>query len=161
MPLGLNFFLSLGSLLIGILGGAYFFFEWRNHRAHITALFWAIGLFCLFLFQIPTILFNKGVHFALTQFGLFFSIAVPVSFLSLIAIYCGIVSLRKPVPKRAYFLFSLWFAASLVFFNYFFYINQTFTSRLPLYALILLFFMPMHFLNLWALFTVTKASPDA
>ena len=146
-----NFFLSLGAVATAVLGGIYFLKEWRMHRGLKTALFWAMGFFGIFLFQVPTILFNARVDFALSRFGLFFSLALPVSFLSLICVYCGIVSLTRNIRKIEYVMFGLWLAACLAFFNYYFYQHQAFTTHAPLYAMILIFFLPIHLANLWAL----------
>jgi hypothetical protein len=157
MHLGLSCALSLGALLIGILGGLYFFCEWLRHK-HASAFFWALGLFCLFLFQIPAILGDAGVRFVLTQFNLFFAVSFPISFFGLIMIYFGILSLTEPFPRNAYLVFSVWFSASLLFFTKYFFLNQTVTSHWPLYGAILLFFLPVHILNLWALFSFSIAN---
>ncbi|MBU6500227.1 MAG: hypothetical protein KGJ89_00110 [Patescibacteria group bacterium] len=151
MGLSLNFYLSATALLAGIGGGIYFLTEWLWHnRTYKFLLFWAIGLFCLFIFQIPTILTNAGRHLVLTDFNKFFSIIIPISFLALVSIYLGILSLVKPVRKKVYISFTIWIIASLAYFGFYFWENNVFTSRIPLYGMIILFFLPIHILNLIA-----------
>jgi hypothetical protein len=154
-----DFYLSLLALATGIGGGIYFLSEWVRHgRKYRFLLFWAVALFCLFLFQIPSIFFNGHAGGIVTNFNLFFSVTLPISFLGLVAEYLGILSLARPIGTKTYLLFFAWLLAGALYFASYFAPGRTFTSHLPLYGAIVLFFLPIHFLNLWALYVLHRGT---
>lgn len=156
MGFSLNFYLSFGALLVGIVGGVYFLIQWLTYSFFKPALFWGIGMLCLFIFQIPTVLANIGFKFTLTEFNPFFFFAVSVSFVGVIAVYFGIISLMAHVTRKLYMAFSVWLVVALAFFSYFFVNSMQFTNHFPAIALMLLFFLPVNILSFIQIFRLRK-----
>jgi len=146
-------YFSLAPLIIGVLVSFYLFAEWLKHgRRYAFPIFWSLGLIILYLFQIPAIVSNAGLKIVLTDFNSFFSLAFPIAFFSYLLIYLGILSATKPTTyRKLYKYLLLWFALALAFYAFYFAGDKIFESRAPLYASILLFFLPLHLLTLFAL----------
>lgn len=123
---------------LGVITSVYFAIWWWRHRdgAHARSLlFWAIGLFLMFWFQVPAILVGLGKVITVTDFNLFFSLTFPITFLALMLFYLGVLQISEfnLSRKRKILLFS-WFALAVAFFAYNFILNKGVVSTylLPL-----------------------------
>ena len=114
---------SLFSLTLAFLVSVLLFLSWIKHKKRRPRflIFWAIGLLLMYAFQIPIILSNLGMEITVTDFNSFFTLAFPITFLSLILIYLGVVEVSKQrIKTRAKVVMSLWFLSSIIFFTYHF-----------------------------------------
>lgn len=148
------FYFSITTLIVGTLGSLYLLYEWLKHkRRHKFYVFWSVGLFILYLFQIPFILVNSGFHLTVTDFNAFYSVAFPLTFLGLILIYLGIRSVSPPRnPKRLKLYLFFWFVLSLLVFSFYFIVRSGYVEDYTIqFLVIFLFFIPTYFLNLFAL----------
>ncbi len=143
------FYFSLATLVLGVVGALYLLLEWIHHRRERKfALYWSIGLFLLFWFQIPAILSFANQSFMLTDFNLFFSFAFPTAFIGSLLIYAGILSVtRNPSPRRK-IAFILWVAIATILFFFYFANRNTIMNYSSTFIFILGFFLPLHILSL-------------
>ena len=146
------FYLSLATLVLGIVGSVYLFIEWLYHRRQYRfVLFWSLSLFVHYLFQVPAILANAGVSFTLTDFSVFFAITYPLVFLAYIFIYLGLRSLFPPLStRRGNIFFSLWFAAFVAIFVAHKLVGVP-VNNVSATIILLLFILPIQFLILRSL----------
>lgn len=148
------FIFSIAVLTLGVVIGLYLLLEWFRHgRRYKFPLYWAIGLFLFYWFQIPYILANAGVRFTVTDFNLFYALTLPTIFGGLMLIYLGILSiLQPPNIKKIKFWLSLWLAACFLFFFYYFVIKGgVIDNHSSVFVVNLLFFVPARLLILFAL----------
>lgn len=146
-------YFSSATLILGIVIGCYFLFEWLLHkRRYKLPLFWAIGLFFLYWFLVPYILGNAGFRFTLTDFNVFYSFAFPVTFGGLILVYLGILTISPfKNQKRINRLLTMWFVLCLLVFSFYFLVRGgEQTGRSPLFITTFLFFLPLRLLILFA-----------
>ena len=139
----------------GPVAGLFLLFEWLRHkRKYFFMLAWALGLFLLDWFQIPTALFGAGEHFVYSRFDTLFAISLPLSFLGFLLIYLGIRDVtHTPVRKMTYIWFSLLFLAALAFYGLQYWTAHPVESRLSLLTSLAFFFVPVQvliFSALWA-----------
>lgn len=149
------FVFSLTVLTLGVVIGLYLLLEWFRHgRQYKFPLYWAIGLFLFYWFQIPFILANAGVRFTVTDFNLFYALTLPTIFGGLMLIYLGILSiLQPPNAKKIKFWLSVWFVACILFFFYYLVIKGgVIDNHSSVFVVNLLFFVPARLLILFALF---------
>jgi len=141
------------ALALGIFASIYFVFWWWRHRrrdeAHARSLlFWAMGLFLMYWFQVPAILVGLGKTVTVTDFNLFFALTLPITFLALMLFYFGILQISKIDLGRnkKIFLFA-WFVFAVAFFAYYFITEKGIinTYVLPLVGNIL-FYLPIRLL---------------
>ena len=148
MTLNPSFYLSLATLVVGILGGVYLFVDWLRHRRYDFSLFWSLSLFLHYWFQMPTILANLGIRFTLTDYNLFYLVAFPVVFLALILLYIGVLSIFHAVQRKTYLLLALWFFLSVIIPTVYFGRDIQVASYLPTLATLFLFIFPIQILIL-------------
>ena len=126
------------ALALGVAASVYFIIRWWRNRdgQHTRALlFWAIGLFLMFWFQVPAILIGLGKVVTITDFNLFFSLTFPITFLALMLFYLGILQISGfDLNKKIKVLLFSWFALAILFFGYSFVLNKGVVSTyfLPL-----------------------------
>ncbi|MBI4084977.1 MAG: hypothetical protein HY432_00515 [Candidatus Liptonbacteria bacterium] len=136
------------ALTLGVSASVYFFAYWWRHRddKHSRALlFWAIGLFLMYWFQVPAILTGLGKVITVTDFNLFFTLTLPITFLALIFFLLGIFEISGFDIRRKFKIFLfLWFGVAILFFAYYFIINggAILTYFLPLGGNII-FYIPL------------------
>ena len=88
--------ISSSALVLGIIVSIYFVIWWWQHRdgRHaLSLLYWAIALFLFYWFQVPAILAGFGRVVTVTDFNLFFTLTFPITFVALILVYVGILSI--------------------------------------------------------------------
>lgn len=153
MPPSPVFYASFFLLASGSLAGLFLLFEWFRHkRKYAFMLAWALGLFLLDWFQIPTALSEAHEQIVYTHSSVLFAISIPLSFLGFLLIYLGIRAVtHAPVRKITYAWFFLWFLAALVFYGLQYWDGQAIGSRFGLLASMALFLIPVQILNLRAL----------
>src|SRR3989344_4401053 len=148
------FVFSIAVLTLGVVVGFYLILEWFRHgRRHHFPLFWAIGLFLFYWFQIPFILANAGVRFTVTDFNLFYALTLPTIFGGLMLIYLGVLSiLQPPNAKKIKFWLSVWSMACILFFFYYLVIKGgIIDNHSSVFIVNLLFFVPARLLILLVL----------
>lgn len=152
----MNFIFSSATIVIGVIGGAYLFFEWLRHgRQHRFLLWWALGLYFLYWFQLPFILTNAGIGITVADYGVFFGTTFPLVFVGLVLIYLGILEAAPPKNhnirrmRKRHLLF--WIFAAFVIFGLYFSWNGNVTDRKLAYIAISLFFLPIYLLIFTAL----------
>lgn len=123
-----NIILPSLALALGILTSAYFIVWWLKHRdgRRVNALVsWAFALFLMYWFQIPAILVGFGKSIIVTDFNLVFTITFPIVLLALILIYIGILQISgTKLGKKQKIALSVWFLSSIIFFGYYFILNE-------------------------------------
>jgi translocator protein len=158
---GPDFYFSLLVLAIGVAACVYFLIEWFAHGGHHFLLFWAFGFLALYWFQIPTVLANAGVGFALPDFNLFYTISFPLGFLGLLAIYFGIRSAWPAGSADAveYRIVLAWLAVALALLWGYLAAGSAVATHLLASIVILFFFAPAGLLVLTALRKWYKVLP--
>ncbi len=131
----------------------FLLFEWfRHQRKYAFMLAWALGLFLLDWFQIPTALFGARKQIVYSQFNVLFSVSIPLSFLGFLLIYLGIRAVtHAPLKKIVYAWFFLWFLAALLFYGLQYQDAHPIESQLGLLASMAFFLVPVQVLNFSAL----------
>ena len=90
-------FLPALALALGVAASVYLVILWwqcRGKSEHAKGLlFWAIGLFLMYWFQIPAVLIGSGKIITVTDFNFFFALTFPITFLALIFLYFGILQI--------------------------------------------------------------------
>ena len=148
------FYFSLLTLALGVLGGLYFFIKWLvHHQKHQFYILWAVGLFLLYLFQMPFILANAKLSFVISDFNVFFILMFLATFLALALIYLGILSASTGVinKKLITFLFYWFFLSGLLVALYFFIDHGIGSTYIPQILVVFLFFIPIYLITLIAL----------
>jgi len=146
------FYFSLVTLVLGVVGAIYLLVEWLYHRRERKfALYWSIGLFLLYWFQIPAILSHASQSFTLTDFNLFFSFAFPASFIGILLIYSGILSVTRAPSQKRNMALVIWAVIASTLFSFYFANQHIITSHTSSYILIFLFFVPLQVLILFEL----------
>ncbi len=159
----LEYYITLGTVVFGILGGIFFLFDWFRHkRRHPFLLLWAIGFFLLFGFQVPMIKGNEGAELTLTDFNNFFAIMFPLSMLALVLIYAGLESVRGVFSRRKKWFAFLFIAAATAAFEADFLLNAgVLQNYIFMFATLFIFHAPIEFLiarSAWRLRNGTEIS---
>jgi hypothetical protein len=147
----LNLFFVISLIVVGILFGAIFLWYWfSTGKKNIFLFYWSLGLFSWNFAQLPTIMAMVGGNKVITNYNLFFAIAVPITFIGRIFIHFGLrFFLGLKTTKRTIFLFTVWFVLFVLYYLYFFLINEYMvTTTIVLFEMIL-FFIPVSFLSLY------------
>lgn len=147
MTIDSTIFLPATALLLGVLLSAIFFIEWLRHQkfSRRFLLYWALGLFFMYWFQVPAILAKAGKVITVTDFNLFFTLSFPITLLALIFFYLGILDILKiRMSQWAKVVFWIWFSSAFLFFGYHFIIQGGIISTysLPLAGNII-FYLPI------------------
>lgn len=140
------FILSLVSLLFGFGSSVFFLWRWWADRPRNSfVLVVSVGILLLYLFQIPFVLANGGVHFVQARFNPFFVVAFLSNFVGMVLVYCGlVVALGKPKPSRLWWTLGLWYGACLVNFVFDLFISRSVALERPGMVLAaILFFIPI------------------
>ena len=150
--LNAGFVFPVAALALGILTSAYFLIEWwRAHRRPRFLLLWAVALFLMYWFQVPTILTGPGKVITVTDFNLFFALTLPITFVALVLVYIGsleVVGSRLKGRTRTWFL--CWFLFAVIFFAYHFIMRKGVieTHTLPFVGNVA-FYLPIRMLILF------------
>ena len=155
MDLG-GILLPVLALTLGVATSVYFTVLWwqcRGSSEHAKGLlFWAIGLFLMFWFQVPAILIGFGKTITVTDFNFFFALTFPITFLALILFYFGILRISwVSLSMKSKNLFFGWLGLAIFFFSYQFIVNKGIISTylLPLGGNIL-FYLPVRLIIVFA-----------
>ena len=157
-------FFPLLAFLLGVFVSIFLFIDWLRHgRRPWFLLLWAVALFLFYWFQVPVVLTNLGVVIVVANFNLFFALTFPITFLSLILIFLGVLEITKtPIGKWVKGALVLWLLSSIIFFVWQFVANEGIikTYSLPLVGN-LVFYLPIRILIIgtllrWLLKTGTK-----
>lgn len=144
MAINSAIFLPAAALALGILLSGIFFIEWLRHQkfSRRFLLYWALGLFLIYWFQVPAILAKAGKAVTVTDFNFFFALSFPITFLALVFFYLGTIDiLGIRLPRWAKITLGAWFLFAIVFFAYNFIIQKGVISTyaLPLVGNILIY----------------------
>ncbi len=123
------------ALALGVLLSVAFFIEWLRQQkfSRHFLLYWALGLFLMYWFQVPAILAKAGKAITVTDFNFFFALSFPITLLALIFFYLGILDiLNIRLPRWAKMFFGAWFLAAVFFFGYNFIIQKGIISTYAL-----------------------------
>ncbi len=145
MGFSLAFILSFISLAFGIGSGVFFFLLWKESSyKNGFLLSSAIGIFLMYLFQVPFILANAGVSFVQTRFNFYFLFAFFANFSGLVLLFWAATKVlgssgrrRIAVALTAWFVFvclsilNNWFSYGLL------------KERLPLLVGAFFIFIPL------------------
>ena len=106
------------AFLLGLIASVYLFIEWLRHgRRPRFLLYWAIGLFLMYWFQVPVILTNLGKVIIQSDFNFFFALIFPITFVALVLIYWGALdAIGIRLRPKIKMLFFAWFLFALAFF---------------------------------------------
>lgn len=146
----------LAALALGVIVSIYLFVKWLRHEKERPKflLLWSLALFLMYWFQVPLALSLLGKAIVLTDFNLYFALTLPITFLSLIFVYIGLLEvLGKRLGKTAKLMFWVWFLSAVVFFGYYFISNEGVirTYSMPLVGNIV-FYLPIRGLIIFILF---------
>lgn len=137
------------ALILGIIVSFCLFFDWLKCKGRPRfLLWWALALFLMYWFQVPTILAKFGKVLTVTEFNFFFALTLPITFLALMFVYLGVVGITKVnLGKGVKLLLAAWFILSVIFFAYQFVSNGGIikTYALPLVGN-LAFYIPIRLL---------------
>lgn len=88
---------------LGLFVGLAFFIDWLIGRpARMFLLPWAFGLFLLHWLQLPAILASSGSLVYVPDVNVFITFAFPLSFIGLVLIYAGMMSIAPPQHRHTY-----------------------------------------------------------
>lgn len=145
MEFSLAFILSFISLAFGVGSGVFFFLLWKeSNYKNGFLLSSAIGIFLMYLFQVPFILANGGVSFVQTRFNFYFLFAFFANFFGLLLLFLAAKKiLGSSSLKRIMAVLAGWylFLGFCVFNNWFAY--GLLKERLPLLIGAFLVFIPL------------------
>lgn len=154
LPLILAKPLSLISILVfglGLLAGLLFFLDWLIGRpARMFLLPWAFGLLVLQWLQLPAILASSGSTVLVTTLNTFIAFAFPLSFIGLVLLYAGMMSIAPPQHRHTFdALIILELAVALVVYLAALFTTGAAQSNFVLVIVTnLLFFLPIRLLIL-------------
>lgn len=145
-------YLSALSIAAAIGGSLFLFREWiASGRKRAAFLFWTIALASLFVFQVPTVLFIAATHpYTVSDFNVFYAITLPLSFFGIIMEFFGVLALTRPISKRIYTIFTLWFFGAIAFFDYEFMPGKIVMSHAVPNTAIAGYFLPLNMIAFWA-----------
>lgn len=147
-PTSLSFLIVFG---LGLLTGLAFFIDWLFGRpARMFMLPWAFGLLLLHWLQLPVVLASSGFLVYVSDLNNFITFTFPLSFIGLVLIYAGMMSIAPPQHRHTFDAFIiLELAIALLVYLVSLITNSGAQSNFVLVIVTnLLFFIPMRLLLL-------------
>lgn len=159
---GLNDYLSLVGLGLGISASVYLFLDWLFHkRKQFHVLLWSLAIICFYIFLTPFILVEFGVGITLPDWLTFLTNTVPLIFVGWVFVYWGIVKTSADITREKIrhlkSILVLWSILAFVFYAVRFSMTQ-YARGLSVMG-IAIFFLAIHFMILrttYKLFTISR-----
>lgn len=149
-----EFFLSVGGLILGTLGCAYLIFEYLRHgKTAKFLLFWAIGTLLLFWFRIPIIMLNAGVKFFFSTFDIFLAVTFPMAMVGLILLIRGAQLIYAELNRKETNKFlNIWMVLTVIFFGLMFIEGTLLQAKAAFLVANLFLFLPVRLILLYSIF---------
>lgn len=141
----LNFYSSLISVLVSVGVGIYFLFYWvETGRKDSFLLWWATGFGLLFLFKIPNVLVNAGLHIVQVDLYPFLFIGLLLYLLAHFAFVRGLAHTMPVMGARSMTgFFAVMLLGATVYFSFSFFAGLIGMARAPVWGSNVLFYIPI------------------
>ncbi|MDZ4229909.1 MAG: hypothetical protein U1C53_02105 [Candidatus Veblenbacteria bacterium] len=143
----------LAAISLSCLTGLFLLFEWlRLGMRHYFLFDWGAGLFLLYWYSMPWVAAGSGSRLVVEDLNWLFTFSFLLTFLGLLLITVGVTQLN-PLPKQelAEKFMLLWYVAYVVFQLVYLAIPKA-GEYLPLWVLVITFYIPLQLLlsySLW------------
>lgn len=153
-----NFWLSLLSLLVPVVGGFYFLQKWLvSQRKHAYFLFFGLSLLFILLFKVPNILINAGLEILPTSLNPYFLITLTLHLVSFYFLVKGFLHFYQQSQRKVEpFFYSLVTLLLVYYFISFFVPFAPFP--LPVWLGHIFFFIPAQLITLLIFYKINNTA---
>lgn len=161
MAPNLPLFFSLAALVLALVGSVDLLSDWLFHKRRFKfMLYFGAGLFLLFWYKLPGILAGFGYVITLKNFGVFFAVSFSASLWGYYLIFLGIASVVPVVSRGTRRKISWWFFPAVAVFWAYFLNFFGFGDFIPIWVLVILFYLPIQLVILAAFLKWVRLEND-